>query len=76
MKNIEEIRERSAAALSRYLEEIMPENEVLDLYNTLYSWGFGSSQDSMEQAIASRFQVSIQIAGLRLFNLGFFMPRG
>ena len=39
MKNIEEIRKRGAAALSRYLEEIMPENEVLEAYNTLYSWG-------------------------------------
>ena len=76
MKNMEAIRKRSAEALSRYLDEIMPENEVLEVYNTLYSWGFGSSQDSMERAIASRFQVSIQIAGLRLFNLGFFMPRG
>jgi len=76
MKNIEEIRERNKAALSRHLEEIMPENEVLEAYNTLYSWGFGSSQDSIEKAIASHFQVSIQIAGLRLFNLGFFMPRG
>lgn len=75
MKNIEEIRERNKSALSKYLEEIMPENEVLDLYKTLYSWGFGSSRDSIVEAIASRFQVSIQIADLRLVNLGFFMPR-
>ena len=76
MKNIEEIRERNKSAFSKYLEEIMPENEVLDLYNTLYSWCFGSSRDSIVKAIASRFQVSIQIADLRLVNLGFFMPRG
>ena len=76
MKNIEEIRERNKSAFPKYLEEIMPENEVLDVYNTLYSWGFGSSQDSMVEAIASRFQVSIQIANIRLVNLGFFMPRG
>jgi hypothetical protein len=76
MKNIEEIRERNKVALSKYLEEIMPENEILDVYNTLCSWGFYSSRDSIVKAIASRFQVSIQIADHRLINLGFFMPRG
>jgi Zn-dependent peptidase ImmA (M78 family) len=74
MKNIEEIRERSAAALSRYLDEIMPEEEVSEAFHTLSSWGFNINQYNMEKAIANHFQVSIQIAGLRLFNLGFFMP--
>lgn len=74
MKNIEEIRKRSAVALSRYLDEIMPEEEVSEAFHTLSSWGFNISQENMERAIANHFQVSITVAGLRLFNLGFFMP--
>jgi hypothetical protein len=73
MKNIQEMRERSAAALSRFLDEIMPEEEVSEAFHTLSSWGFNHSQENMERAIANHFQVSIHLARLRLFNFGFFL---
>lgn len=75
MKDMEEIRKRNVIALSKYLDEILPENEVLDVYNTLYSSWFIRSRDDIEKSIASRFQVSIRLVELRLVNLGFFMPR-
>jgi len=73
MKNIEEIRKRAAVALSRYLDEIMPEDEVCEAFQTLSSWGFNIGQENMERAIASHFQVSITVASLRLHNLGFYI---
>lgn len=72
MKNIEEIRKRRAITLSRYLDEIMPIDEVCEAFNTLSSWGFNTSQENMQRAIANHFQVSIKMAGFSLFNLGFF----
>lgn len=76
MKGIEEIRKRNAIAIYKYLDEILPENEVLDVYNTLHSFLFRCGRDNIEEAIASHFQVSRRIVELRLVNLGFFMPRG
>jgi hypothetical protein len=73
MKNIEEIRKRRAAALSRYVDEIMPIDEVEEAFHTLSSWGFNTSQENMERAIASHFQVSELMAGVRLHNLGFYL---
>jgi hypothetical protein len=73
MKNIEEIRKRGAIALQEYLDKIMPIDEVCEAFNTLSSWGFNISQENMERAIASHFQVSIQVASLRLHNFGFYL---